>query len=279
MKLGLSSYSFGWAVGVAGHEPARPMNENDLLDYALAHDLSLLQIGDNLPLHGFDAARLEGLAQRAKAENIEIEIGARGLTPEHLALYLGIARQLDAKLLRFVLDGPNLEPSLYEPSLYEPSLDDVAKILRDVLGELRNVRIGVENHDRFLARDLRRMIDRVGDERVGICLDTANSLGAGEGLREVADALAPVTLNLHIKDFSIARLSHMMGFEISGRAAGSGMMNWPALIEQLAPFNRCRSAVLELWTPPQANIDATIAKEAAWVAQSLKYLKALRCFD
>ena len=266
MKLGVSSYTFGWAVGVVGHQPAQPMDENDLLDYVVAHDLWLLQIGDNLPLHGFDAARLECLAKRAKAENIELEIGARGLTPQHLALYLGIARQLDARLLRFVIDGKD----------YEPSLDEVASILRDVLNTLGEISIGIENHDRFLARDLRAMIDRVGDERVGICLDTANSLGAGEGLREVADALAPVTLNLHIKDFSITRLSHMMGFEVSGRAAGSGMMNWPALIEQLESFNRCRSAVLELWTPPADDIETTIEKERDWAAQSLSYLKGLR---
>jgi hypothetical protein len=33
--------------------------------------------------------------------------------------------------------------------------------------------------------------------------------------------------------------------------------------------------VLELWTPPESDIQRTIAKEEAWAAQSLAYLKPL----
>ena len=64
MKLGISSYTYSWAVGVPGHAPARPLDENDLLDKAHEHRVSLLQIGDNLPLHTFDSARLERLARK-----------------------------------------------------------------------------------------------------------------------------------------------------------------------------------------------------------------------
>ena len=50
MTLGLSSYTFGWAVGVRGQEPARPLDECGLLDKCREHSVKLLQIGDNLPL-------------------------------------------------------------------------------------------------------------------------------------------------------------------------------------------------------------------------------------
>jgi sugar phosphate isomerase/epimerase len=117
------------------------------------------------------------------------------------------------------------------------------------------------------------MIEKADSDRVGVCLDTANSLGAGEGIESVAAVLAPLTVNLHIKDFGIERVPHGMGFSVAGRPAGAGLLNLPALLQLLTPFNRCHSAVLELWTPLEARIEETLAKEARWARQSLDYLK------
>ncbi len=50
-------------------------------------------------------------------------------------------------------------------------------------------------------------------------------------------------------------------------------MDLPALLVRLAPFGHCRSAILELWTPPEASLEETIAKEAAWAEASLDYLR------
>ena len=47
------------------------------------------------------------------------------------------------------------------------------------------------------------------------------------------------------------------------------------LIDQLAPFKRCDTAVVELWTPPESDIERTVAKEEAWAAQSLAYLRSV----
>ena len=44
--------------------------------------MNLLQIGDNLPLHTFDQARLDRAGRaRREAEGVQLEIGARGLHP------------------------------------------------------------------------------------------------------------------------------------------------------------------------------------------------------
>ena len=105
--------------------------------------------------------------------------------------------------------------------------------------------LGIENHDRFPAATLRDMIEAAGTERIGVCLDTANSLGAGEGLEAVVSVLAPLVVNLHVKDFHIARLEHLMGFTVTGRPAGAGMLNVPWLLARLEAAPRCRTAVLE----------------------------------
>ncbi|HWN95822.1 MAG TPA: TIM barrel protein [Methylomirabilota bacterium] len=263
MKLGLSSYTFGWAVGVRGHEPARPLDEHGLLDKCRDLGVKLLQIGDNLPLKEFSDARLARLAERAVREGVQLEVGARRLTVQRVGDFAVIARRLGAKLIRFVIDDTE----------YHPTAEAVTLMLRECAPLLEELTLGIENHDRFRAATLRRMIESAGNDRIGVCLDTANSLGAGEGIEAVAAVLAPLTVNLHIKDFHIERVPHLMGFTVAGRPAGKGFLNVPDLLKQLAPFARCQTAVLELWTPPERQLEETTTKEAAWAVQSLDYLK------
>ena len=265
MKLGLSSYTYGWAVGVSGHEPAVPLDEHGLLEKVRTHGLKLLQVGDNLPLHTFSSSRLQELARHAQSQNIELEIGARRLDAEQLLRYAEVARVVGANLLRFVVDDRN----------YHPPVDQIIRILRENLSALSGLRLGVENHDRLKASEFRQIIDSVGAENVGICLDTANSLGAGEDVQTVVAALAPVTLNLHIKDFHVKRLPHLMGFTVTGCPAGKGLLDIPRLFQTLAPFGRCHSAILEQWTPPEPQIEQTVAKEDHWATESINYLKPL----
>jgi sugar phosphate isomerase/epimerase len=264
VKLGISSYTFGWSVGVPGHKPARPLDEQGLLDKCREHGVKILQIGDNLPLHTFDDARLERLAARAGKDGVQLEVGARGLTAKRLAEYAAIASRLNAKLIRFVIDEGE----------YRPTAEQIVDVLLQSKSMLNGVVLGIENHDRFRAETLRQIVQSAGSEQIGICLDTANSLGAGEGLETVLAILLPFTVNLHIKDFQVDRVPHLMGFVVSGRPAGAGFLDVPSLLKQLAPFDRCHTAILELWTPPEARLEETISKEAAWAGQSLQYLKS-----
>ncbi len=261
MQLGISSFTFGWAVQADGFD------ENDLLDQALELGVSLVQFGDNLPLHQFSNSRLDSLASRAQREGITLETGARGLTLPHLQRYVEISRRLNAKLLRFVVDDGH----------HEPSTEDIIRVLQAAESQLDDVWIGLENHDRFAASTLAQIIRTIDHPSIGICLDTANSLGAGEGLTEVLSHLAPLTFNLHIKDFAIERVLHLMGFTVEGRAAGDGMMNLPYVLSQLEG-SPCKSAVLELWTPPKNDINDTVIKEKQWAARSIDYLRGFDQF-
>jgi len=263
VKLGISSYTFGWAVGVRGNEPATRLDEDGLLNKCGELGVKLLQVGDNLPLHEFDERRLARLAERAAREGVELEVGARRLTLERVTIYTRIARRLGVKLVRIIIDDAG----------YHPAPDEIIAVLRRCAALLEGLTLGIENHDRLPAVVLREIIEAAGSERIGVCLDTANSLGAGEGIEHVSSVLAPLTVNLHIKDFGVQRAAHLMGFEVSGRPAGEGLLNVDSVLKKLAPFNRCATAVLELWTPPESSIAETIAKESRWARQSLTYLK------
>jgi L-ribulose-5-phosphate 3-epimerase UlaE len=67
----------------------------------------------------------------------------------------------------------------------------------------------------------------------------------------------------------------MMGFVVEGTPAGQGRLDVPWVLGRLREFGRECNAILELWTPPEADIDATIAKEQAWAEASVRYLRTL----
>lgn len=271
MQLGIGSYTYGWAVGMPGHRPALPMNEQRLLDRAVLFGVRLVQFGDNLPLHTLSPDQLKALQYRATHEQISIEVGARGLTALHLKRYIELAARLEARLLRFVIDQPS----------YEPTIDEIVGLIRDAtpLLDRYNIILGLENHDRLKASEFADIVTQVSSANVGVCLDSVNSMGAGEGLMEVVQTLAPYTVNLHIKDFGITRLPHLMGFQIDGRVAGEGMLNIPWLVEQIEPYGRCQTAILEQWVVPESDLSVTVAKEERWAEKSLNYLKQTNLFS
>jgi len=267
MKIGISSWTYGWQVGVPGHEPPRPLDVFGLLDRAVELGVSCVQIADNLPLHALEASQLNQIITRAGARNIEIQVGARGLKPDHIAAYLNIARQLQSPILRVVIDQGE----------YQPDEDQIVSVVKEILPNLKEHRIvlAIENHDRFGAAVFARIVERAGSDLVGICLDTTNSFGAGEGVETVLDALLPLTVNLHVKDFAVVRATHNMGFIIEGRPAGRGMLPIRPILEKLRVHGRCNSAILEQWTPPDQDISQTVAREEAWARESIGYLRGL----
>ena len=267
MDLGISSYSYTWAVGVPGSLLQKPFTAYDLIDKASSSDVKLIQIADNLPLEDLSNTELKNLVSYSKNKNVSLEFGSRGLTPEHTVKCLKIAENLSSPILRMVIDKPG----------FEPDLKLIISIIRDLLPEFesRKIRLAIENHDRFKAREFEKIIQSVGSDLVGICLDSVNSLGAGEGFETVSEILLPYTVNVHIKDFTIYRVSHKMGFIIEGRPAGQGMLNISQTIEKLSGMNQCNSAILELWTPPELKIEDTILKEDKWATESIQFLKTI----
>lgn len=263
-KLGIGSYTYGWAFEFSQKLPFDTM---DLLCRAKKHDINLVQIGDNSPLHLLNEEKLEELLLFSQENLISIEVGTRGLKPEILDTYIPLTKRFKSPILRMVIDDKE----------FEPSASDVIAIVRSYLSELKksNVVLAIENHDRFSVKTLANIIESLGSEHVGICLDTVNSIGAAEGAEMVVDYLGPYTVNLHVKDFNIKRVPYLMGFNVFGSPAGQGMLNIPWLIEKLSQHNRKPNAILELWTPPEATPEETIEKENSWAIESIAYLKTL----
>ena len=267
MRLGLGSYALAWAVGVPGYPPERPLDAFGFVERAAEYGFGLVQIADNLPLHTLsedDLGRLRSLARRL---SIDVEVGARGIAGGNLERYLGLAQFFGSPLLRVVVDSAG----------HYPPPAEIVSTVRDVLPrfERAGVVLAIENHDRFKARDLLGIIENLDSPSVGVCLDTANSFGALEGPEVVVATLAPHIVNLHLKDFTVRREDHNLGFRVVGAPAGGGDLDIPWLLDALRGAGREIDAILELWPSPERNVGETIKKEAAWLEQSQRYLEGL----
>lgn len=265
MKLGIGSYAYAWSIGVPGHRPDFPMDVFSFVKAAAALDVSLVQIADNLPLHKLQPEKLKQLIDFCRSLQVEVEVGTRGLYIDRVKQYLDIACQFKSPFLRLVVDDKG----------FEPEVDEIVQRVRNLLPTLKdkNIMLAIENHDRFRAKQLAQIVENTDPRWVGICLDTANSLGAGEGIGEAMEHLATYTVNLHIKDIRITRVSSNMGFMVSGCPAGEGVIDIPELLDTLSNNPNFFSVTLELWPDFREDLEHTISTEHIWVQQSIGYIK------
>jgi sugar phosphate isomerase/epimerase len=264
--LGVSTWSFPWAVGVANYpKPEYPLELRDLLRKANELHVAVVQIADNFPLHLKTENELRELKSMANDLGLILEVGTKGVEPDHLKQYLDIAEILGSKLIR----------TLTHSATTDPDIGQVASWITQVVPDLEaaGVSLAVENYERHPAKDFAWLIETVGSLNVGICLDTVNSFGALEGIMEVFDALAPYTINLHVKDFQVRRVDYQMGFAITGSPAGDGRLDVAHLLRRLAALHRKPNVILEQWPPFLGNIEDTVANEAFWAKRSICYLQ------
>jgi sugar phosphate isomerase/epimerase len=266
VRLGLSSFTYTWEVGVPGWPVPEPLTASALVRRAAARGIDLVQIADNLPLHALTPAELEELVGEATDLGVDLEVGTRGTEAELLRGYARIAARVGSPFVRIVVDTAE----------DHPSPEEIVARLRAVEADYRDAGLvlAIENHDRFTTDQLLGILDAAGDW-VAIVLDTVNSFGAQEPPAAVVPALGPRAVNLHLKDFTIRRHRHQMGFEIEGTPAGDGLLDIPGIVAGLDAAARVRSAILELWTPPADDIAATIRREQDWADRSLDYLRAV----
>ena len=263
MTPGLGSYAFRWSIGHRDRVPPQPMTAMAVLEAAHAAGLGVVQYADNLPLHGLPGSELDTLAAAARDRGMALEVGTVAFEAGNIRRYLAIARRLEADILRIALDAEDADTPL----------DDLAAGFRDLLPEVRDAgcRIAIENHFDFPSRRLVDLLDRVPDPALGVCLDVANSICAGEWPMETVGLLAPRTINLHLKDYVIRPDPYGVGFRIQGCPLGEGRTDIDAVLDALD--RRPMSVILEHWLPwPRAFATAT-EQERDWIARGAARLR------
>lgn len=266
MRLGISSFTFPWAIGGIDNNHPISMTAFELLEKANALGAEVLQIADNLPIGHLSNEELVQLRTMANSLGIALEVGTRGISTANLARFLEIAEILGSPILRIVIDTKE----------HEPTMEEINSLLTPFAVQFRklNIKLAIENHDRLTCAQFNEIVDRLGGDWVGICLDTVNSLGAVEAPNTVIPALAPRAINVHMKDFEIVRSNGQMGFTVRGTALGQGRLDVQGVIAAVGGSRRDITSVIELWTPRQSSYEETVALEESWASQSVKFLRA-----
>src|SRR5258708_22870659 len=113
MQIGISSWTYPWAIGVSGFAPpSRTMTLSGLVEQAALLKVGVVQIADNLPLHKLDPIERRDAREQAEELGLAIEVGTRGVEPAHLLCYLEIAAEFDAVLLRTLTHNGDSQPQL-----------------------------------------------------------------------------------------------------------------------------------------------------------------------
>ncbi|MDQ0577697.1 TIM barrel protein [Agromyces albus] len=263
--IGLGSYAFFWQQSDRVPEP---LDLIGALERTRELDVDLFQICDYAPLLMMSSAELHEAALAARRLGIRIELGTKGVSPGHLMTFLRLAERFDAGLVRSMIYAPG----------FRPSLDDAEKMLRQVMPayEVEGVTLALETYEHVSTADLVGLVERVGSHRIGICLDPANVVAGLELPRDAVERCAPLTRNVHAKDFAFSRQEGWVGFTYSGAPMGEGLHDYAHLFAAVDPEARGVNEIVEHWLPWQGDPETTVQAEIAWTTTALDYLRSIR---
>jgi len=82
--------------------------------------------------------------------------------------------------------------------------------------------MGLENHKDWTAEEMVPLLKQYSSEYLGTCIDWGNNMSLCDDPVELIEALAPWSLNSHIKDMAVEEYAD--GFNLSEVALGQGML-------------------------------------------------------
>jgi len=261
--IGLGTYAFFWQHS---DRVAEPLSLVGAFEVTRELGVGLFQICDYAPLEQMTDAELRDAARAARDLGLTIELGTKGIVPEHLTRFLQLADVFDAQLLRGMVYGPDSRPSLAEAETWLRSM------MRSF--ESAGVTLALETYEQVATTDLVGLVERVASPRLGICLDPANVVARLESPRDCVELTAPVVANVHVKDFAFDRQPGWVGFTYSGAAMGTGLHDYPHLLATVRPRQRGINEIVEHWLPWQGDAETTVRTEREWTRATLEQLRS-----
>src|SRR5690606_9811482 len=212
-----------------------PLDMPAMVGRAARLGCEVFQICDDPRVEQLDTAGLHDLRERAELLGVELELGTRTIGREHLGRYLDIAEALGARTLR----------SMTQSQEVASGSEEAVSELRASLPRLEaaGVSLALETYEQVTTSTLLGIVEELDSPHVGICLDPANCVSALEHPKDVVEACAPRTVNLHVKDFAFARQEGWVGFTYSGAPLGEGLLDLDHELRHVYSGDRAASAV------------------------------------
>src|SRR6185312_1901777 len=197
------------AVRTAG-ERNRPAGErfSDPIRF-LEHARSLGARGVQVGLGIRDEAGARALRERAEAASMYLEaiiaLPRNEADIDRFEAEVRTARQAGATVVRTVmLSGRRYETfsTLDAFRKFAATSENSLKLAAPIVAR-QGILLAVENHKDWRADELLAILKRAGNDHVGVCLDTGNSIALLEDPMDVIEALAPRSFTTHFKDMGL----------------------------------------------------------------------------
>ena len=263
--IGLGTYAFFWQHSDRVDEP---LSLRSAFEATRALDVDLFQICDYAPLEAMTDGEVEDAAAAARDLGLTIELGTKGIPAPHLERFLRLAEAFDARLVRSMLYGPDSRPTLVEA---ETQLRATVRAY-----EAAGVTLALETYEQVATDDLATLVESFGSPNLGICLDPGNVVARLERPRDCVQRTAPLVVNVHAKDFAFARQPGWVGFTYSGAPMGTGLHDYPHLLETVRTAERGINEIVEHWLHWQGDPETTVRAEREWTRTTVDYLRSMR---
>ena len=261
MKAGLGTYAFRYAISKGALPGRKALDLTGFLEFCNKHDVKVVQICENIPLHKLTDRELGDAYDLTKKYSIEPEIGTAGYSSDHLGAYIRIAAGFNSHVLRTVLNAGKDQTGEIRSELL--------KIIPQL--EKTGLTLAIENHFDLTPEELIRLIEEINHPSVMICIDPLNSITRLRGINETVMMLSRHIASAHIKDVRIARKG--TGFMISGCRLGEGIAEAENYITWVYRANPRCNIFLEQWMDPLESEEATLAEEEKWILHGLNFLR------
>jgi len=260
--IGATSYVFRYLLSDATKAPRL----EDLLRQVRDAGLDSFQICENARPLNASPAEWTKRAHQAASMGLRLSLGCMTLDRAVIIQHLDCVQAIGGSYLRVVLERKG------ESWL---TLDGIRKFLDGVVQELeaREICLAIENHFEIPSRVLAEAAQSYPPNLVGFCVDVANSLRNFEDAGVVLDLLGPRAVCYHLKDYVLAGSN--VGFSVSGAPFGEGRIGALSLLQRIMRRDSTPQIFLETWTPASGVWADDVARDAQWLASSVRNLKQL----
>ena len=234
-SLGLVIHSF--PVRSAGDRNRRAEDRFSHPTRFLEHARSLGARGVQVGLGVRDEAGARAIRDRAEAASMYLEgivaLPRDAADLERFEAEIRTAKQAGAEVVRTVM----LSGRRYETFATIAAFRRFAEASANAMGlaapvvARQGILLAVENHKDWRADELLAVLKRNGNDHVGVCLDTGNSIALLEDPMEVVEALAPRAFTSHFKDMGLEE--YREGFLLAEIPLGTGILDLPKVVRTL----------------------------------------------
>lgn len=237
MLLGLDNWSFGFAWGMRSEfKPSRTMTCHHLIEKIQEYGLKGSQVG----LHDMPALNSpEFKAFQEKIHDLGLfwEVSAGLVSDEEAVLEaLDYAVALKSRVVRAFMENFGIQFRFESLNDY---VSDAISHLRNIMPKVKEkgLFLCIENHGGLRMEYIRRVLDAIRSDHLGICLDTGNPVLTLEDPVEVIKELASRAYTVHLKDWKLVKTN--AGILARGCSLGDGVVDLPTVVEILkrcAPY-------------------------------------------